>query len=151
MIELFKTITTDPQLQSLERRIKIASGTYQKGVVAAVGFSAKNPEQQGTPCIYSNTEDFKKRFPQDIKQYNGKVLVHKYGTKQYNSYTDIPDNADEALKGKWVILGFTAKDEPIQALFDNAEELKQTEIYKQIQDRAVIHQIGTTKYTILDV
>ena len=153
MIELFQTITTDPQLQSLERRIKIAETTYKKGVVVALGYSPKNPELQGTPCIYTNAEDFQKRFPIDIKQYNGRVLVHKYGTKQYNCYTDIPDNVDETLKGHWIIIGFTAKNEPIQALFDSIEELKQkqNEIYAQIEDRAIIHEIGTTKYVIMDI
>lgn len=151
---LFERVSKDEDLKELMRRAEDDRLYYNDGTVLVFGYS---PTGKLTyPSIYSNKAEYTSQFTSERSRFNGRIVAHTMGSREYECLTDVVDSADKELNGKWVIMGYgaenPAKEKPfIIKEFSNEQEMNKGKdsVIKQIDQMALVHQYGRTDYTLV--
>ncbi len=156
MRELFEKIVKDEGLQAL-----LAKSVVKKAEDHQIILLEQRTTKWGSAVqlinYYSNWEDYEANFTDALRAGCSNRLVVYNGTGEYEFLTDIVDNSDEGKKGHWAVMGYGAETpDPKQRAFImkefespaelNAEKNKYLE---QIDQLAIMHQYGTTDYTMI--
>jgi hypothetical protein len=91
---------------------------------------------------------------EDVRpKFNGRMVMHEAFGPEYRCLTDIVDDAPEALKGSWIIAGRSHTGKKLARVYRTKNEmLKEREkLFIEIKGIAVVHEIGTTEYTFVEV
>jgi len=145
----------DETLVELLERADRAKDNYSPPIVIVLGTDQNNAKVRH-PFIFSNQADYDKNFPKIRPNLDGRIIKHEFGTDQYTCLTDIADEADEKLRGRWVIMGYgiensDGKREEIVRQFPTKQALlnAREEVLEEINGIALVHQYGTTDYEIV--
>lgn len=156
MLGLYNKVVGDPTLVELLTRADRAKDNYSCPRVIVLGTDQNNSKVRH-PFIFNNQEDYDKNFPRIRPSLDGRIVKHEFGTDHYTCLTDIADEADEKLRGQWVIMGYgiekpDGKREEIVRQFPTKQALldKQGKILDEIHKIALVHQYGTTEYEIIE-
>jgi len=155
MLKLYEKVVGDETLVELLERADRAKDNYSPPIVIVLGTDQNNSKVRH-PFIFSNQEDYDQNFPKIRPNLNGRIVRHEFGTDHYTCLTDIADDADEKLRGQWVIMGYgiensDGKREEIARQFPTKQALLKAreEILKDINGIALAHQYGTTEYEVI--
>ncbi len=125
---------------------------YKDGIVFVVGYTPKGTETY--PSIYSSKEEYASQFTSERSRFNGRIVAHTVGSKEYECLTDIIDGADKELNGRWVIMGYGAEDSKTKKKLFVIKEFSNEEgkkaVLEQIDKIAMVHQYGTMDYTLIE-
>lgn len=156
MLKLYNKVVGDPTLVELLTRADRAKENYPPTRIIVLGTDQNNSKVRH-PFIFTNQEDYDKNFPKIRPSLDGRIIRYEFGTDHYTCLTDIADDADEELRGQWVIMGYgiersDGKREEIVRQFPTREALldKQGNILDEINGLALVHQYGTTEYEVIE-
>ncbi len=143
-------ILQDQEIKDLKGRIERAECCYKPNMVMLAAYDAKNPGRQHVR-IYSNKSELEERLTEERANFNGRIVIHEFGSGEYECLTDIADTEPEEMKGNWLIRGVmngklkTHKFPTKETMMQGREA-----IFMTCHNFAIVHEAGTTKYTIVD-
>ena len=152
--EIFQKLDSDKGLEGLLKRARNSRKVYPDGVVIVFGYGVTGG--QSPTLIYANREEYDARFKTQREQFNGRIMAFERGSEEYEYLTEIQDGADKHLHGKWVVFGYGPEangNKPfVSETFETREDLLGASdmLLKKINERAIIHELGTTTYNLVD-
>ncbi len=150
MTSLPDIILEDKEIQKLIKRVEDDSARLQVGCINIAGYTRDGPERQVTE-FYSSREEYKKKFTEEKRLwFNGRIVEHEYGIPRYVCHTNI----EETEKGEgWILAGNGTKGDKIKEKYGTKQDLNRDleDVLKKMRGKAVIHQIGTSVYHVIEV
>jgi hypothetical protein len=143
-------ILQDQAIKDLKGRIERAECCYKPSMIMLAAYDAKNPQRQHVR-IYSNKSELEEKLEEDRANFNGRIVLHEFGSGEYECLTDIADKEPEEMKGRWLLRGVINGKLQTHRFPSKDLLLKRREdIFAQCKDFAIVHEIGTTTYTIVN-
>ncbi len=143
-------ILQDQAIKDLKGRIERAEPNYKPSMIMLAAYDKTNPKYQHVR-IYSNKSELEEKLTEERAHFNGRVVIHEFGSGEYECLTDIADKEPKEMKGNWLIRG--VMNGKLQThRFPTKESMMQCreDIFAQCKDFAIAHEAGTTNYTIVD-
>ena len=155
--KVFDTVAKDEGLVALIDRARNSKDRYPGGMILVLGYNKKLPKITNPPIFYYNRTEYEVNFNEQAReQFNGRIVAYEVPGGEYECITDIPDNAPKELHGRWMLAGYgpneKGKRKFINQSFEHKDDLRIAlhGLRKEIDEKAVVHQLGTTVYTIVE-
>lgn len=101
-------------------------------------------------AYFYNSATHKESFKELKQNFAKPFIVRAYEQPEYICFTDIADKISNELRGSWVIAG--KGEAKILAVYPKKEEMEncKEELFLKIDGWALVHQVGTTIYKLVN-
>jgi len=129
-------------------RINRVERAYRADQVIVAGYDRTDETRQHVR-FFSDKNAFEQQFPQQKAEFNGRIVVHTFGTREYECLTDIVTKAPEHRKGHWLIVGQIDGKKKGKFYATQEEMMTARKTVFAESPALLVHKIGTSDYTVI--